>query len=39
MGMTAAVKNLYGVIPGTVKSEYHFRYPDPMAFANVAGIP
>ena len=33
--MTAAVKNLYGVIPGTVKSEYHFRYPDPMAFANM----
>lgn len=35
MGMTAAVKNLYGCIPGTVKSEYHFRYPDPMAFANM----
>ncbi len=35
MGMTAAVKNLYGVIPGTVKSEYHFRWPDPMAFANM----
>lgn len=35
MGMTAAVKNLYGVIPGTVKSEYHFRYPDPTAFANM----
>ena len=35
MGMTAAVKNLYGVIPGTVKSEYHFRYPDPGAFANL----
>ena len=35
MGMTAAVKNIYGVIPGTVKSEYHFRYPDPMAFAEM----
>ena len=35
MGMTAAVKNLYGVIPGTVKSEYHFRYPDPGAFADM----
>ena len=35
MGMTAAVKNLYGAVPGTVKSEYHFRYPDPMAFANM----
>ena len=35
MGMTAAVKNIYGVIPGTVKSEYHFRYPEPLAFANI----
>ena len=35
MGMTAAVKNLYGCIPGTVKSEYHFRYPDPDAFVNM----
>lgn len=35
MGMTAAVKNIYGVIPGTVKSEYHFRYTDPMAFAEM----
>ena len=35
MGMTAAVKNLYGIIPGTVKSEYHFRWPDPRAFADM----
>ena len=35
MGMTAAVKNLYGVIPGTMKSEYHFLHPDPMDFANM----
>lgn len=35
MGMTAAVKNLYGIIPGTVKSEYHFRWPDPLAFADM----
>ena len=35
MGMTAAVKNLYGVIPGTHKSEYHFRYEDPMRFADM----
>lgn len=35
MGMTAAVKNIYGVVPGTVKSEYHFRYADPMAFADM----
>ena len=35
MGMTAAVKNIFGVVPGTVKSEYHFRWPDPMAFADL----
>ncbi len=34
-GMTAAVKNLYGVIPGTVKSETHFRHEDPVDFANL----
>ena len=35
MGMTAAVKNLYGVIPGTMKSEYHFLHRDPSDFANM----
>ena len=35
MNMTAAVKNLFGVIPGTVKSEMHFRYRDPGAFAHI----
>ncbi|MBQ7736688.1 MAG: DUF362 domain-containing protein [Oscillospiraceae bacterium] len=35
MGMTAAVKNLYGVIPGTYKSEYHYRHEDPMNFADM----
>jgi len=35
MGMTAAVKNLYGVIPGTIKSEYHFLHRDPGDFANM----
>ncbi|MCR5577492.1 MAG: DUF362 domain-containing protein [Oscillospiraceae bacterium] len=35
MGMTAAVKNLYGVIPGTHKSEYHYRHEDPMNFADM----
>jgi len=35
MGMTGAVKNLFGAVPGTVKSEYHFRWPDPMAFAHM----
>ena len=35
MGMTAAVKNLYGVIPGTYKSEYHYQHEDPMRFADM----
>ena len=35
MGMTAAVKNLYGAIPGTYKSEYHFQHEDPMRFADM----
>lgn len=35
MGMTAAVKNLFGTIPGTVKPEYHFRFPEQRAFANM----
>ncbi len=29
MGMSAAAKNLFGAIPGTLKPEYHFRFPDP----------
>ena len=35
MSMSAATKNLFGVIPGTMKPEYHFRYPDPMDFAGM----
>ena len=35
MGMTAAVKNLYGVIPGTMKSEYHFMHREPQDFADM----
>lgn len=35
MGMSAAVKNLFGAIPGTVKPEYHFRFPEQRAFANM----
>ncbi len=35
MGITSAVKNLYGVIPGTYKSEYHFIHTDPLDFANM----
>lgn len=35
MSMSAAVKNLFGVIPGTLKPEYHFKYPDERDFANM----
>lgn len=35
MGLSAAAKNLFGSIPGTMKPEYHFRYPDPMDFARM----
>ena len=30
MSLSAATKNLFGVVPGTTKPEYHFRYPDPL---------
>ncbi|MDY4219836.1 MAG: DUF362 domain-containing protein [Candidatus Faecousia sp.] len=35
MGMSAGAKNLFGVIPGTLKPEYHFRFPDPRDFARM----
>ena len=35
MGMSAAAKNMFGVIPGTVKPEYHFRFPNPTDFARM----
>jgi uncharacterized protein (DUF362 family)/Pyruvate/2-oxoacid:ferredoxin oxidoreductase delta subunit len=35
MGMTAAVKNLFGMIPGTMKPEYHFLYKDENDFADM----
>ncbi len=35
MALSAATKNLFGAIPGTMKPEYHFRYPDPMDFAGM----
>ena len=28
MGLTNAVKNYFGVIPGTMKPEYHYKYPQ-----------
>ncbi len=35
MGMSACVKNMFGVIPGTFKPEYHYRYPAHKDFANM----
>lgn len=35
MGMSNAAKNLFGVIPGTIKPEYHYRYPNPNDFADM----
>ncbi len=35
MGMTNAVKNFFGSIPGTKKPEFHYRYPKAEDFANL----
>lgn len=35
VSMTAAVKNTFGIIPGTLKSELHFRYSDRADFADL----
>lgn len=35
MGMSAAAKNMFGVIPGTMKPEYHFRFPNMADFAHM----
>ena len=35
MGLSAAAKNLFGTIPGTMKPEYHFRFPKPADFADM----
>ncbi|WP_024865061.1 DUF362 domain-containing protein [Butyrivibrio sp. FCS014] len=35
MGMSCAVKNMFGTVPGTTKPEYHMRFPEEKAFANV----
>lgn len=35
MAMTGAVKNFFGTIPGTMKPEFHYRYPEPMDFADM----
>lgn len=33
--MTGCVKNLYGLVPGTTKVEYHARYQDVALFSNM----
>ena len=35
MGFSGAAKNLFGVIPGTSKPEYHYRYPNHADFARL----
>jgi uncharacterized protein (DUF362 family) len=35
MGLSAAVKNLYGTIPGTFKVEYHYKYADHDEFGGM----
>ena len=35
MGMSAAAKNMFGIIPGTMKPEYHFRFPNMEDFAHM----
>jgi uncharacterized protein (DUF362 family)/Pyruvate/2-oxoacid:ferredoxin oxidoreductase delta subunit len=35
MGMSAAAKNMFGVIPGTMKPEYHFRYLNHEDFSRM----
>ena len=35
MSMSGAAKNMFGVVPGTVKPEYHYRFPEPAQFADM----
>ncbi len=35
MGLTCAVKNFFGTIPGMLKPEFHYRYPNPADFADM----
>ena len=35
MGMSNAVKNFFGVVPGTMKPEYHYKYPKIEDFADM----
>ena len=35
MGMSCAAKNMFGVVPGVIKPEYHFRFPSYDDFADM----
>jgi uncharacterized protein (DUF362 family)/Pyruvate/2-oxoacid:ferredoxin oxidoreductase delta subunit len=35
MGMSSAVKNMFGAVPGVIKPEYHYRFPRYEDFANM----
>lgn len=35
MAFTGALKNLYGLVPGMVKTEYHKEFPDTGSFASM----
>ena len=35
MGMSGAVKNMFGAIPGTMKPEYHYKFPNYPDFADM----
>ena len=35
MGMSNAAKNMFGAIPGTIKPEYHYKFPDYDNFADM----
>ncbi len=35
MAMSACVKNMFGLIPGTYKPEYHYLYPEHEKFADM----
>ena len=35
MGMSAAAKNMFGVVPGTMKPEYHYKYPNHRLFSQM----
>ena len=35
VGFTGALKNLYGLVPGLIKTDYHSRYPNSVDFSHL----